>query len=201
MSELHLPSVELVHFELQPDFPKEDLSKNNAQMFAYQFKSEAGLDAYAEQLQYHQRYIHAIADRALKVLGIKTRYAEEELLSFSHGFASFEAISDVVHPPRAYNISLARECVQQLFVDTRDFLDIEYEELIRAAQEDRDPLPVARDYATPEFELSNRHNILPEQFPNTYDVIIGIGESRNESMAQLQSRATGALLAYLLQSE
>lgn len=201
MSELHRPNGNLIRLELQPDFPNEDLTDNNASMLAYQLQSEAGLLAQSEQLQQHQRYVHLIADRALKFLGIKTDYAEEELFSFSHGFASFETISDVVRPPHVYDMHLARQRVEQLFVDTRDFFDIEIEEFNRAMDEGRDPQPPSRDRPAPELELANRHGILPEHFPNTYDVIVGIGEARHETTSQLQIRTAGAQLAYSLQSK
>lgn len=201
MNELYVPISHIIKLQLQPDFPQEDLSDDNVEMLDFQLSKDEGLTAYAEQLQHHQRQIHLIADRALKVLGIKTRYAEGELFAFSHGFASFETINDLVHPPRLYNMQLARSRVEQLFVDTRSFFEIEFEELQRSLDENRDMLPVSHDRPAPELELANRHNILPNNHPNTYGVILKLGETRDESMAQLQARTAGAALAYSFQTE
>ncbi len=192
---------EIIKLELQHDFPQVDLTANNAKVLDFQLQNSAGLDAYADQLQHHQRQIHLVADRALKILGVKTRYAEEELLAFSHGFASFETINDLVHPPRIYDLSIARLRVEQIFIDTRDFFEIELEEFERSLIEDRPVMPVTRDRPAPELELANRHSILSTHHPNTHDVLLGIGESRHESLSQLQARLAGAQLAYSLQSK
>lgn len=199
MSEVIKPSF--IHYEMQPDFPEVDLTENNAQLLSFQLRQETGIDGHVQQLQHHQRQIHLISNRALNMLGIKTRFAEEELYSFSHGFATFETISDMVHPPRVYNIQQAAGKVAQMFVDTRDFFEIELEELNAAVSEGRDIIPVQRDKFAPELELANHQGVLSEQFPNTYGVIVGVGASRAETMAQLHTRTAGAILAYLLQTK
>lgn len=201
MSELYIPKPHVIKLEMQPNFPQEDLNNDNTEVLDFQLQQDKGLTVYSEQLQHHQRQVHLVADRALKALGIKTRYAEEELFAFSHGFASFEVINDLVHPPRLYNMQLARQRVEKLFVDTRDFFEIELEEFERSLVEGRAPLPVSRDRLAPELELANRHSVLANSRPNTYGVILKLGETRAESMAELQARTAGANLAYSFQSE
>lgn len=192
------PSI--ISLQMQPNFPHEDLSDNNTAILEYILQTDDGLDAHAERLQHSQRQIHLIANRALQILGIKTRYAEEELLSFSRGFAGFEIINDLVHPPRTYDMSLARHRVEKLFIDTRDFFELQLEEFYHSQSEHRPFVTVTRDRPAPELELANQHTTLARNLPNTYGVLIQLGTAHNENMAQLQTRTMGAQLAHSLQA-
>lgn len=198
MSELHIPNKRLIKLELQPDFPAVDLNDNNTHMFKQILRTEDGLAAYSEQLQDKQRYIHMIADRALNIMGIKTRYEQGELAAFSRGFASFETINDIVHPPRAYDIKTASARVAELLIDTRDSLEIEMELLITTPA-DATPPPFTRDKPTAEFELADSQQTWTQNYPNTYEVIVDLGDKQEENMRELHARTAGAHLAYRLQ--
>lgn len=191
------PSI--IALRMQPNFPHEDLSDNNSAMLEYILQNDDGLEAHAERLQHSQRQIHLIANRALQFLGIKTRYAEEELLSFSRGFAGFEIINDLVHPPRTYDMLPARHRIEKLFIDTRDFFELQLEEFYRSQSEHRSPAPVTRDRPAPELDLAHQHMALARNLPNTFGVLLQLGAAHNETMAQLQTRAMGAQLAHSLQ--
>lgn len=202
MSELYIPKPRsVIKLEMQPDFPNEDLNQSNTSMLKHIIGKEAGVATEAERLQVDQRYVHLIADQALKVMGIKTRYAEEELYAFSHGFASFETINDMVHPPRLYNMQAAQTQVQRLFVDCRESFEREMEELLTFNGE----MPIAaqstRDLANPELALADRHTAWVHDYPNTHDVIVELGEQRDETMPQIHARTAGAHLAYTLQHQ
>lgn len=195
-------------------------------MCKYVFANEASLEVYAEELSENQHYIHAIADRALNSLGIKTAYNPDELSSFSQGFAGFEAISDVVrNDNKPYDTSRAGRFVAEFLVDTRNIQTIENERkthspVIEGQYDDYiyDPVtdllipninggwnatvePVTHDKADPELTFTAYHNLLAELYPNTYDVIVAMGEKRDTSMAQLHMRTAGAQLARNLQVE
>lgn len=218
---------------MQPHFPMEDLSEDNTEVLKYILCHDAGVDGQAGFLKRNQRYIYSLASKALGRLGIKTQYSPPELYSFSHGFASFETISDLVHPPRIYSGEPAVSRVAQYFVDTRSLFDIEADREIfgssSQAEADNDaseylqvgnsfvelPLglagfvskmrrqesaPIGHDRPNPERAFMSRRNILPEQYPNTYDVVIATGEARGETMSQLQTRVAGAQLARILQT-
>lgn len=204
MDKLYIPTKRpIIKLETQPDFPRTDLSENNTDMLKEVLingDAREGLRAHAEQLEEAQRYIHLIGDRAMKVLGVKARYDEDELRSFSHGFASFETISAVVQPPRLYDMKAAMRAVHELFVDTTDGVELEHRELILAMAENRDPQPIQRDRPFVEFELADRHSAWASQNPNTYDVIVEIGNKRSEKMRQIHARTMGAHVAYLLQA-
>lgn len=201
MSELILPKKRrIIKLELQPQFPAVDLNEDNAQSIKHILSNEGGLDTYSDTLQHEQRYIHMVADQALKIIGIKTRFEQTELAAFSHGFASFETINDMVHPPRLYDIDTARKQVANLFVDTRDSLDIEIEELLLPYGDSKNTV-INRDKFAPEFELADSQKEWEQSYPNTYEVIIEIGEKRDENMRQLHARTAGAHLAYKLQQQ
>lgn len=238
MTNLHIPKRHIIRLEMQPHFPMEDLSSDNTEVLKYMLSNEAGLAAYTDQLKDHQRYIHFIANRALRMLGIRTQYTPAELYAFSHGFAGFETIGDLVHEPRAYSYEPAVSRVAQFFVDTRDLFEIELDREIyapsqqAAAEDDGDnevinwleggqfrmtltpamedafngvpsmPAggPVTHDRPDPEKAFTGRHSILPEHYPNTYDVVVSMGEVRGETMEQLQMRVAGAGLARTLQT-
>lgn len=200
MNELHIHnSHKLIQLDYQNDFPDVDLSESNAHMLKYLLRAEPGVIAKGIELEQHQRYIHMIADQALKLSGIETRYAEEELRAFSHGFASFETINDLVHPARLYSIAKARQTVAQLFVDTRDGFELEVEELYRADKEGREPLPASRDKPLLAVELSERQAHWQATHPNTWSTVLEVGTYYNEDLLQLQARSAGAHVAYLLQ--
>lgn len=223
------PPQRIMQLEMQPHFPMEDLSDGNSEILKLILRHNAGVDAYANQLQDRQRYIHLIADKALRLLGIPTVYDRDELFSFSHGFVGFETISDLVHGPRVYDYELAADRVAQFFVDTRDLFDIELEREIYgpAATIDEksyeqptiesdglrlevpDTLysalaepqkPIGHDKPKPENVFTERHHALAENYPNTFDVITAMGVARGETMSQLQVRTAGAGLARLLQT-
>ena len=224
---------------MQPRFPMEDLSKDNTAVLKYTLEHAAGLKAYSKELEDKQRYIYLIANRAIRLLGLPAQDTLPAFYAFSNGFAGFETISDLVHPARAYDITLANTRVTQFFIDPRSLFDINVDREIfapaeQAAQSNgqveedetveldgggmfRMPLTPAMEEALtgkptvqlittghdrphPEEAFTKRHGILPEQYPNTYDVIVAMGEVRHETMGQLQMRVAGAGLARTLQT-
>lgn len=52
-----------------------------------------------------------------------------------------------------------------------------------------------------EFELADRQGQWMETHPHTHDVVIEIGEKRDETLPQLHSRTAGAHFAYQLQHQ
>lgn len=239
-------SDNLIFFEKQPHFPMEDLTDSNAEMLKYTLDHNPGVDAYAEFLQQHQRYVHKIADQALRSMGIQTSYTPDELYSFSHGFSGFEAISTMVKEPQAYDNLTATSRVAEYFIDTSPSAEPEYENDFDAELDQeifsRDAeieTPIEEDEALVEQEFPDmeipkdilqslasarrrreeekwgrtardkqdsskifmdKYSVLPEQYPNTYDVIVAMGTARHETMSQLHLRAAGALLARTLQT-
>lgn len=204
MDKLYVPPKRpLIKLEIQPDFPRADLTENNADMLKellIRGSGHEGLDAHAEQLEAAQRYIHLIGNRAMAFLGVKTRYDEDELRSFSHGFASLETISAVVQPPRVYDIQAAMRAVHEIFVDTTDGIELEHKELLLATTEGREPQPIVRERPLVDVELADRHTAWAQQNPNTYDVIVEIGSQKSEKVRQIHARTMGAHVAYLLQA-
>lgn len=242
MSKLLSPDQHIMRLHMQPDFPMEDLTKDNTEMLKRILVNNVGVNVYTSHLQGQQRYIHQIANRAINMLGMKTYYNPDELHAFSHGFVGFEAINDLVHPPRVYDFATANSRVAQYLVDTRDSFDIELERDVltpaeQAAQQDDEEVdeiilinggrggggeyrvtltpamedalrgiptiqvsPTIQSRADPEKIFTERHDMLPKQYPNTYDVVVYMGERRGETMAQLQMRVAGAGLARTLQT-
>ena len=239
-------SNNLILFEKQPHFPMEDLTDSNAEMLKYTLDHNPGVDAYAEYLQQHQRYMHMVADQALKSMGIQTKYSPDELYSFIHGFSGFEAISTMVKEPQAYDNLTATSRIAEYFIDTTPSDEPEYEDDF-AAELDKEifspdtptETPIEEDEALMEQEFPDmeipkdilqslaaakrrrdeekwgrtardkqnsgkifmdKYSVLPEQYPNTYDVIVAMGTARNETMGQLHLRAAGALLARTMQT-
>lgn len=204
MSELHLPKHHLIALEPQPFFPYTDLSDDNSDMLreilAHGNAARTGLQAQSEHLAEAQRYIHYIADFALKLSGIATRYDEDELAAFSHGFATFETINIVVKPTGMYDMAAARRAVHQLFVDSTDGTELELQEMIAAAREGRDIQEISRDRALADIELAERHAAWAERQPNTYDVVVNVGARRGETIRALHARTMGAAIAYTLET-
>ena len=203
MNELYLPKKHFIKLEPQPLFPHTDLSDDNTDMLkeilVNNNDSKSGLQAQGERLSKAQRYIHYVADLALKLSGIATRYDEDELAAFSHGFGTFEAINMIMKPTRMHNMEAARQAVHELFVDTSDGVELEHKELLLATREQREPLPVRRERPFVEAELAERRAKWMEERPNTYDVIVEVGTKHSESMRALQARAMGAAIAHQLE--
>lgn len=198
MEKLILPNKNVVKLEQQPEFPRTDLNSNNTDMLKYILAESSGLESQSEHLIPYQGYIHQIADYALKMSGVNTRYSEDELAAFSRGFASFETINLMVHPPRLYDIQTAQRKVRQLFLPPEhDPFELEAAELLGTADTYQ---PQATAFF-PEIELAERQNQWHEKLPNTLDVIVDLGEKRHETMEQIHARAAGAHIAYQLASE
>lgn len=236
----------LIKFEQQPHFPMEDLTDANADMLKYTLDSNPGIDAYAEFLQDHQRYMYMIANHALQSMGIKTEQSPAELYSFSHGFSGFETISSLVSKPQEYDNLTATSRIAEYFIDTSPSSEPEYEDDF-AAEMDKEIFsrtvpeesPIEDDESLmekeyPDMEIPkdiiqtlaaakrrrdeekwgrtdrdrtdssklfmDKFDVLPEQYPNTYDVIVTMGTTRHETMSQLHLRAAGALLARSMQT-
>lgn len=198
MNEFYIPNKHIAKLEQQPEFPQSDLTIENADMLKYVLRSSHGLVAQGEHLQPHQGYIHLIANYALKLSGIKTRYSEDELAAFSHGFAAFETINMMVHPPHIYDIRLAQKKVRQLLLPPElDLFELEVAELLGTS----DDYAVQEPLFIPELEIAERQNVWQENLPNAFDVIVDLGEKRRETMKQIHARTAGAHIAYELASE
>lgn len=198
MNELFIPKKNIAKLEHQPEFPLSDLTGNNTDMLKYVLGSDQGLAAQGDHLKPYQRYIHLIADYALKMSGVKTRYSEDELTAFSHGFASFETINSMVHPPRIYNMNIAQKKVRQLLLPPElDPFELEVSELLGTSDS---YLPQTVVF-TPELELAERQNDWQQKLPNAFDVIVDLGEKRQETMKQIHARTAGAHIAYQLATE
>lgn len=193
-----IPKEKIVKLERQDEFPQTDLTEDNADMLKFHLRSEHGLIAQGNHLRPYQGYLHLIADYALKMSGVKTRYSEDELVAFSHGFASFETINLMVHSPRLYNIHTAQKKVRQLLLPPElDPFELEVAELLGTSDE----LDAQSVMFIPEIELAERHSGWQQKLPNTFDVIVDLGEKRSETMEQIHARTAGAHMAYQLATE
>lgn len=216
------PKLHIIQLNKQPLFPMEDLNTDNAEVLKYVLANEPGVDVYSRQLEKSQHYLYRVANRALRMLGVQSTYSPGELRAFSHGFAGFEVISDLVHEPRAYAVAPAAGRVAEFLVNSANVTDSyidddeitetigegSYRMLLTPRMEDAlkgiPSLPIdgqiGHDATEPEKLFTTRHAILPQKYPNTYDVIVSMGEARNETIAQLQLRVAGAGLARTLQT-
>lgn len=198
MKELYIPKKTVATLQHQFEFPLFDLTDSNADMLKYVLSHDDGTSAHGEYLQPHQTYIHLIADYALKLCNVKTRYSEDELAAFSQGFASFEAINIMVHPPRIYNITTAQKKVRRLLMAPNiDPFELEAAELLGTA----DTYLPEETVFIPEVELAERQGEWQQKLPNTFDVIVNLGERRHETMEQIHARTAGAHIAYQLATE
>lgn len=238
MRQYEQPPTRIMRLHNQPDFPTVDLDPDNTEMLKYILGRNKGLEAYAAHIQEAQRVIHQIANRAAVLLGMHTRYNPAELQSFSHGFAGFDTISDLVHPPRVYTFLAANERVAHYLVDTRSEVLMAAEEILSETRDEElveeeseviriddgeeyakyrmELTPAMEDslrgvpttvvaggdrmLANPEKLFTEFSHVLPEQLPNTFDVVVHMGEVRGESGVQLQMRIAGAGLARTLQT-
>ena len=191
--------------------------------------NEPGVDAYGKNLEQSHYYIYAVANRAMRMMGIQTTHSPQELRAFSHGFAGFETMSDLVHEPRMYATAPAARRAAELLIDTRSLSDIEREAKLATPADDDDEIigegphrllltpamhdalrgipslpygeATGHDKRDIEAVFTERHTLLAQKYPRTFDVIVSMGEARNETMAQLQLRIAGASLARTLQAE
>lgn len=81
----------------QPDFPLEDLTEDNADFLADTLPFNPGVDQYAGEITASQRSLHDLAVKALAASGARTQPGLSSLYAFSHGFASFETMYDLIH--------------------------------------------------------------------------------------------------------
>ena len=204
MKEFQFLNKRVIKLEKQPLFPYTDLNTNNTDMLreilSQSKTARASLAGQQEHLADAQRYLHYVADQALKASGVATRYDEDELAAFSHGFATFEAINMIVKPTDIFDAAAARRAVHRLFVDTTDSIELEFREMIDAREEGRPERPITRDRELVEIELINGHATWAEKQPNTHEVVLTVGERQGESLRALRARTMGAAIAYQLET-
>ena len=188
----------IIHLQEQPDFPSVDLSSDNAEILKVILNSKrSGLDTRARELYTVQRNIYHLACSALGLLGVKMGNEPRELYAFSHGFASFDTINDLVHKPRIYSARPAIGFAAKYLIDTRSLFDIDMDQHVFGNNVTDG---FTHDRANADVSLAERHNILAENYPNTYDVLIALGESRRETMLQMHARIAGAGIAHGMQT-
>lgn len=188
----------IIHLQEQPDFPTVDLSSDNAEILKVILKAgDSGLDTRARELYDVQRNIYHLACSALHLLGVKMGNEPRELYAFSHGFVSFDTINDLVHKPRVYQARPALAFASKYLVDTRSLFDIDMDQNIFGNIVTDGS---THDRANADVALAERHNILAENYPNTYDVLVTLGEYRRESMQQIHARIAGAGIAHGMQT-
>lgn len=179
MPELITPSSsKIVRLHEQPHFPAEDLTEDNKEVLVYTLSSEAGVAAFADILQEHQRFLYQIAQAGLSQLGHKSKYDPRGLSAFSHGFAGFEAISDLVHKPRIYDSSLAVGQVARFLVDTSprpdeptDGMDAEIKQFF--------------DRLKPEQDVEADENLLEPDYPSTEipkDILRSLADAKRQRL-------------------
>lgn len=165
---------EFIHLSAQPNFPSEDLTDSNAEVLSHILSDESGLEVHARSLETHQCGIYHVAQRALSDAGIRLRYDEDELAAFSKGFTTFETISALVQPPRAYDVVTASRRALHLLV-----------------------MPDLPEAAV-DIEVATRFETWQKTQPNTDEVITRLGIVKGESARQITARKAGAMIAYEL---
>lgn len=174
MTMLQRPA-ELVKPIEQPGFPLCDLLEDNLDILSEYLFSEPGIEARASLLRQNHQLVYYVANQALNVLfaSHKAEPTTDQYLAFAHGFATSEAITMAVRPPRADNVRLAARQTLQLLIAPGEMVDM---------------------------ELADWHDEWAERRPNTYLAIVRSGERRHETMDQLQTRLFAAHLALQMQS-
>lgn len=152
----------LIKFEQQPHFPMEDLTDANADMLKYTLDNNPGLDAYAEYLLEHQRYVYMVANQALQSMGIKVEYSPAEQYSFSHGFSGFETISSLVNKPQEYDNLMATSRIAEYFVDTSPSNEPDYEDDF-AAELDQEIFSPSEQ---PEPSIEDDEALMEQEYPD-----------------------------------
>lgn len=164
-----MSSLELL--SSQPHFPDEDLIESNVAHVEYYLHHEPEPTAYEHHLRDSLRMVHKLGHDALQRFGVDVLYAEDEYYSFCSGFASIEYTGVLVRE-RQYDQGMLITNAKSLFIDAGTIGDA---------------------------ILSNNHERWMSEHPNTYGVVVGAGEARDESMRQLHSRVMGAHVASRLQ--
>jgi hypothetical protein len=96
-----------IHIQPQPDFPASDLTANNANVLPFILDEGSGVEAHARLLQDHQHGVYDIAHRILVMSELPASHSLIEYQAYTRGFATFEAMSSIVHPVMEYNTSYA----------------------------------------------------------------------------------------------
>lgn len=168
----------LKYLQDQPNFPSEDLTASNAEFLTDTLPVDPGIDRYASTIATEQRTVYELADKALSSIGIKTNPGPASLHAFSHGFASFDTICDLLHGElpaaggrlrtyRARDLDYGVARVGENLIDLRpsaertethdDFMDSITQaipELMRVADgEWKDPVSAREEERQAEFDL------------------------------------------------
>lgn len=164
-----MPGLEIIR--RQPDFPNEDLSKENIPFMEYYLKEMHESKSHARHLEETLRPLHLTAHHALQLSGIEVVYSPEEYESFCKGFAALEYISLIVNP---------RHVREQLVVQNVHTL-------------------LTATGIIPEIEMADRRAAWVDMYPNVNEVVVTSSVADEETLPQLYSRAIGAQVACELQ--
>ena len=198
MSELFIqPPKSFLHLQLQPNFPDEDLSEQNATILKYMLR-ESGISTQASSLEKHQYGAFQLAQRVLKITGVSLRYSQDELQAFSHGFATYEVISDVVRPPGRFDITRASANANNTLLGKDLTIEIVPEEGILS----KDQLVMLETLRSDlvDLNMAEQFGKWQRQQPEADGVVVALGDHRRESLRQLQARRIGAHIAYELRT-
>lgn len=196
--------------EQQPDFPAVDLTKSNAHVLTYMLKTDFGSEAHADDLKESQRQLHLVATKALRTLDLAPNYDENEYQAFTQGFATLEAVADIVRSrgnegekvflAPEYNMDLAVRRTEDLFVgkpnigfaqkNGRLSIATTNHEIEKQIQEGNPLAP---------YDLGAMYDSWCNERPNTYSVILDSVPDTYPTLREVRARIMGARVAYQLQ--
>lgn len=178
MNKFISPDRHFMNLKMQPDFPAEDLTKDNAHVLEHTLSNEPGFAAHVYERQARQQYIYQIANRAARLLGFDTRHSAPQLQAFSGGLSAIEAISDLVHPTLTLNDKRVIVFTEPLFVDTRSSFDVGIERAIFAPAERAEQL-----------DTEPREIFTYESFVTAEEVATANAKTAAEAKARAEARA------------
>lgn len=190
-------SARFIHLTLQPGFPTEDVSPENAEVLGHLIEDNPTVLGQANYLQGHQRTVHFMAVNALKKFGTGGEDSFVSYKSFTYGFAATEMIMMLLRG-RAFDTVLAARRVQDLFPSnpfpSEQYLtDLFPSELFP-------PSAVALQSISREISLVQRHDSWPDRQPHMFGLMLRLTERSQGDVRAVKAGILGSQIATELQS-
>lgn len=164
---MSIESSSVIRFEPQPDFPNEDIHKNNAALAEYYLQVHSESEAYTYAHRETLQLLHSVGNSALTEAGIMPGNTRAEYQAFCHGFTTMDYLATLVDS-RPFTQLHHGAAIQHFFMQHDQFAD---------------------------YELNRRRQAWLDDHENTVDILVGISERRGESAKQFVARAIGAQVA------
>lgn len=217
---MSIGKVDFAHVVQQPEFPRDDIVPDNAEILRIILKNEPGPEGQARILQEHQKALFYIATHALRASDVRVELSQPASYAFSLGYSLMELMIMYIRGRGIHVPTSAKQAMKLL--PSRPFQEEKYlsgqpsmrstnqdDQLTEAFFNNPDALHELSDEIRGHLEeaesrkrelaLAARYLEWPDLKPNTYDLVQGFAWRRFDRVPEINASILGSHIAAELQ--